>query len=86
MIQNRVTEILFRNFFLFLLKFILTNDRYYYLLCHRHYFKSFTHINSCNLLKFQELAIVIPPLPPLQMRQLREMKLCILSEAECRAT
>lgn len=64
MIQNRVTEILFRNFFLFLLKFILTNDRYYYLLCHRHYFKSFTHINSCNLLKFQEVAIVIPPPPP----------------------
>lgn len=61
MIQNRVTEILFRNFFLFLLKFILTNDSYYYSLCHRDYVKSFTHINSCNLLKFQEVAIVISP-------------------------
>lgn len=31
MIQNRVTEVLFRNFFLlFLLKFILTNNSYYY--------------------------------------------------------
>lgn len=30
MIQNRMTEVLFRNFFLLLLKCILTNDSYYY--------------------------------------------------------
>lgn len=76
MIQNRVTEVLFRNFFLFLLKFILTNDSYYYSL----------NIMSQALICLNSRRQPLQFPPTLQMRQLREIKLYILSEAACGAT